>query len=497
MGLATASGIVLMRPLVLIIMVVEAPILFGKALAVAVWIAFVWSLFGSLFYVLHAYTLPTLRLKRLQNDGSYINTGYIHCPLQDFASGMTIYSYIMIDSRTILIKLGEHNDKKDGDSFSKKCDDIQIIADSENDIIQDAVVDNEIRTKNIGGRNLTEINRNYTFPINIPPGCHIVLKLGNVLREYTPINNQDGSNSNVEVLIRLVPNGKFSIQISHLLGLNNATRNIPHGSWIDCNVPCGVYGPLFPLPSKFGYFPHYDIDTRIDRNVNRVIGNNDSSVTIDGLPHKGGDERKHQNRRKVMESQYNSNDNNSHDTISNISICPMIILIGAGTGITPFLKVIEAALRNKKDKTNIRLLTLSGKSEQTNDENYFSSYIKVKVDHLKKVSEDGNNHKNRFESTNFETRFTKSMLQSWIYERFSSVDTVDNNCTGNSAVKQSDNFQMSKTKNTIVWICGPPGFGENTRTLLTKKYSSNNSGDHKNSYSFLREQIFVFGVDDR
>ena len=499
MGLATASGIILMRPLVMIIMVVEAPILFGKALAVAVWIAFVWSLFGSLFYVLHTYTLPTLRLKRLQNDGSCASTGYIHCPLQDFIPGMTVYSYKMIDSRTILIKLGERVDKNEADDFDKSGIDKKMAANSEDKIIQDAVADNQKKSKDIGGKKLIEIKRNYTFPINIPPGCHIVLKLGDVLREYTPINNEDELDSNVEILLRLIPNGKFSLLISNLLGLNDATKNIPHGIWIDCNVPCGVYGPLFPLPSKFGYFPQYCVDAKIDENVHSITGSNESSISISISDHntKAGAGIKHKNESNEMIRRYYSDDNSSDNTIRKTSINSMIILIGAGTGITPFFKVIQAALRNKKDQTNIRLLTLLGKSEQKNDEINFSTYVEAKVDNLKKLSDVDNNQKNRFESMNFETRFSKSMLHSWIYQSTSSVAKKDNNCSGSGAGKQSDNFSMSKTEDTIVWICGPPGFGENTRTILTKKCSSNNRGDNGKSFSFLKEQIFVFGVDDR
>ena len=126
-----------------------------------------------------------------------------------------------------------------------------------------------------------------------------------------------------------------------MLGLNDATKNIPHGIWIDCNVPCGVYGPLFPLPSKFGYFPQYCVDAKIDENVHSITSSNESSISISDHNTKAGAGLKYKNESNEMIRRYYSDDNSSDNTIRKTSINPMIILIGAGTGITPFFKVIH------------------------------------------------------------------------------------------------------------------------------------------------------------
>ena len=496
-GLATASAIIFMRPLVMIVMVMEAPTLFGKALAIAVWIAFVWFLFGSLFYILHTYTLPTLRFKRLQNNGSYISTGFIHCPLQDFASGVTIYSYKMIDSRTILMILGEH--KSDANQMKRR--DIQIqdirtgikIENEEkivNNILKEAV---EILNENNGKKNAIKNENKFLSTLELPPGCHFSLKLGDVVREFTPINNENEDSSSIQILVRLIPNGKFSLLISKLLGLKDADMNTSEYTWIDCNVPCSVYGPLFSLPSKFGYFPYYGVDAKfIDKNADHSRSDDkNNGIYI-------GDVK---NRNDGRLPRIYSNDNGNCSNYSNILVSPMIILIGAGTGVTPFLSIIEAALKNKKDRTRIRLLSLTGKSNKNKnknknfDENNFSSYMKSKVDYLKRLSEfDSAMTDDRFDSINIETRFLKSMLELWIYSDPSSTMIKDNPFQ-TIAVKQSFDVRRRVTDDTIVWICGPPGFGESIRTLLTNKCT--NSDSNSRQYSFLKEQIFVIGVDDR
>jgi Oxidoreductase FAD-binding domain len=96
--------------------------------------------------------------------------------------------------------------------------------------------------------------RHPVFPITFPPGPHLSLKLGNVVRKFTPVYS--GSNPDeVEIVIRLVPGGPFSDVLSSSIGL---TPQGPFKSdWSECCLECGAYGPLLALPSKFGYCPYY------------------------------------------------------------------------------------------------------------------------------------------------------------------------------------------------------------------------------------------------
>lgn len=382
-----------MRPATALIMVIETQWEFGRALGVAVWVVFVWAVICAVVYIIHAYSLPTMRFPRLQHNGEILSTGTVHCALEEMITGVvSIVSFRTLDSRTVVLRL-KTNKLRSID---------QAVTDENEDFFP-------------------------IFPINCPPGSHIALKLGEVIREFTPIYSGNNTNE-IEIVVRLVLNGAFSSVLLSLLGLDL------HGSlrteWTDCFLECGVYGPMMPLPAKFGYRPYYS-------------------------PVK---------------------------TCSSDSLRPTLIMIGAGSGAMPLFSVIAAALKNKDDRTMIKLLTLSGSSEDIKGSGQgsssdFGTFIEDSIYHLqvssKRLTASDPAEKSRFEGINYRKRFQTSMLDSWVH------DPIDSVRTGAASA------QSAATDRMIVWVCGPPGFGVDCRAALIA------------TKGFLREQIFVLGVDDR
>ena len=385
MALSLSTSIVAMRPLTFLVMMLESKWDFGRALGLAVWIALVLSVAGSVLYVIQVYSLPTSRLPRLQSSGDAVVTGYSNCPLEDFVRDtVCIALFKKIDSRTLLLRLGLKNVLDDASSLNSA----------------------------------TEATHSPVFPINLSPGCHIALKMQNIVREFTPVIVGDAdvnTRGTCEIIMRLVPNGKFSSLLISTLKLESITSTFK--DWTRCSIPCDVYGPLLPLPSRFGYLPYYGSDSPNDDRT--------------------------------------------------------IIMIGAGTGITPFLSVINAALHNKGDHTVLRLLSLSGVDrKESRNENTFSSLIESEISRLKILSETGKQikiHKcTRFEGFNFQERFNTEML--------------DSVAKGLLNAAPSDSCDPTRT---VVWICGPPGFAQQCSVDILK-------------YTRLkRDQMFLWGVDDR
>ena len=383
-----AASIPFMRPMTLCIMLLEPNWEFARALSLAVWIVFVWGLLGTVMYIIHAYAVPTMRYPRLQHNGDVITTGSIYCPLTNTIKGViSIIACKYLDERTIMLKLGRtENNFKSGITGEK----------------------------GIHGP---------AFPISLPPGCHVTLTIDNIAREFTPvkldINNSD--ECNMYIIVRLIKTGKFSNLLITYLG---TFLSLKENEWTPCLCPCGLYGPLLPLPSKFGYLPHYDSDYIND------------------------DEK-----------------------------CRTIIMIGAGTGVMPYFNIIEAALKIKNDDTIIKLLSLPGSfPNNSSNHNGLCKFIVEKIKDLTDLSlklKSDNMSSTRFTSMNLSSRFQSNMLDDWLYDKskpLSDNDTV---------------IHRSEIDRTIVWICGPPGFGKSCKSMLVKEKK------------FRIRQIFVLGVDDR
>jgi NAD(P)H-flavin reductase len=391
-GLSLAASIIFMRPAVAVIMVVETEWEFGRALGLAVWVVFIWSTICAAVYVINAYTLPTMRFPRLQHNGEIVTTGCAHCPLEKMVTGIvSIVSFKCLDSRTVLLRLA-----------TNKFRNVEQIGDDKNEVF------------------------NPIFPIGCPPGSHIALKVGDVVREFTPISSSESANE-IEIVIRLVRKGAFSSVLLPLLGLD--LDGPQRTGWTECSIDCGVYGPLLPLPARFGYRPYY------------------SPVS----------------------------------SCRNDPYRPTLIMIGGGSGVMPFFGIIAAALKNKDDRMTLKLLSLSGSSQGTkgsgpDSSSDFGTYIEDKINQLyissKNEKDSGPAVTSRFEGVNSRERFQTSMLDSWIPDPTGQVSK------DSSAVR-------TPARSTIVWICGPPGFGEDCRIALMAQKG------------FHRDQIFMLGIEDR
>jgi hypothetical protein len=121
------------------------------------------------------------------------------------------------------------------------------------------------------------------------------------------------------------------------------------------------------------------------------------------------------------------------------------------------------ALENKKDQTLLKLLALSGASKGSDPEKTgdFGTFVKAKINQLhlstKSVDETKTDvGKSRFIGVNSRERFALSMLDSWFQDP--------------PASKHADTLAVLTvaTERMIVWICGPPGFGEECRSALVK-----------------------------
>jgi hypothetical protein len=123
----------------------------------------------------------------------------------------------------------------------------------------------------------------------------------------------------------VVPKGIFSILLQSFLKGGQKT-------YLDCSIACNIYGPLYPLPAGFGYVPFYGCG---DCNSNSCL-----------------------------------------------CFCPHLLLVGAGTGVLPFLNVIAAALNNKRDETKIKLIFLSGYKGIDGDKGFEES-VRIKIDNMK------------------------------------------------------------------------------------------------------------------
>jgi hypothetical protein len=176
----------------------------------SLWAGLIWATIAAAVYIIHAYTLPTVRFPRLQHNGEKLVNGSAHCPREDMIQGVVyITSYKSLCPRTVHLKLSTSS--------------------------HTAV-------------------RHPVFPITFPPGSHLSLKLGNIVRKSTPVYS--GSNPDeVEIVIRLVPGGPVSDVLSSSLGL--APQGPFKSDWSECFLECGVNGPLRAIPSKFGYRHYY------------------------------------------------------------------------------------------------------------------------------------------------------------------------------------------------------------------------------------------------
>jgi hypothetical protein len=375
-----------MRPMTFFVKLSQPKWDFGRALSLSIWVVFVWAILGTVMYLIHAYAIPTMRYPRLQHNGDLVITGSIYCPLAGTIMGVvSIISFKYLDERTIMLKLGRTEKNCESGIFGEK---------------------------GVHGP---------AFPINLPPGCHVTLTIGNVTREFTPVrlDSETTDSCDMYIVVRLVRDGQFSNLLKASLG---TFLSLKENEWKSCACPCGLYGPLLPLPSKFGYLPHYESD---------YINDNEE--------------------------------------------CRTIIMIGAGTGVMPYFNIIEAALKIKNDNTIIKLLSLSGtvSADSSNSEG-LGGFVEEKIKDLTDLSmKSDSKASNRFIGVNSSSRFQVSMLDDWIREKSkpsSPNDTV---------------LHRSEIDRTIVWVCGPPGFGQSCRSLLVKE---------KN---FRVNQIFILGVDDR
>ena len=396
-----AASIPFMRPMTLFIMLIEPKWEFARALSLAVWIVFVWGLLGTVMYIIHAYAIPTMRYPRLQQNGDVITTGSIYCPLRNTIKGViSIIAFKYLDERTIMLKLGR--------------------------------TENNSRSGITGEKGI----HGPAFPICLPPGCHVTLTIDNVAREFTPVgvgegavrasgesvNSSNSDECNMYIIVRLIKTGIFSNLLITYLG---TFLELKGNEWTPCLCPCGLYGPLLPLPSKFGYLPYYDSD---------YINDNEK--------------------------------------------CRTIIMIGAGTGVMPYFNIIEAALKIKNDNTIIKLLSLPGSiSNSSSNHDGLCKFIVKKIKDLTDLSlklKSDNMSSNRFMSINCSSRFQSNMLDKWLYDKSAPLSDNDDTITHRSEIDR-----------TIVWICGPPGFGQSCRSMLVKEKK------------FRIRQIFVLGVDDR
>ena len=379
-----------MRPMTFFVKLSQPKWDFGRALSLSVWVVFVWAILGTVMYVIHAYAIPTMRYPRLQHNGDLVITGSIYCPLTGTIMGVvSIISCKYLDERTIMLKLGRTENNSDSGILGEK---------------------------GVHGS---------AFPISLPPGCHITLTIGNIIREFTPVrlDTETTDSCDMYIVVRLVRDGQFSNLLKASLG---TFLSLKENEWTTCACPCGLYGPLLPLPSKFGYLPHYESDC--------------------------------------------INDNEK---------CRTIIMIGAGTGVMPYFNIIEAALKIKNDNTVIKLLSLSGTTTSTSTSsncNGLSGFIEKKIKDLTDLSmklQSNSKTSNRFFGVNSSSRFQVSMLVDWIHDQSKPSTTNDTV------------LHRSEIGRTIVWVCGPPGFGQSCRSSLVRE---------KN---FRVNQIFILGVDDR
>jgi hypothetical protein len=387
-----------MRPMTFFVKLSQPQWDFGRALSLSVWVIFVWAILGTVMYVIHAYAIPTMRYPRLQHNGDLVITGSIYCPLAGTIMGVvSIISCKYLDERTIMLKLGRTEKN------------------SESGILGEKGVHSP------------------AFPISLLPGCHVTLTIENVAREFTPVklDSETTDSCDMYIVVRLVRGGQFSNLLKASLG---TFLSLKENKWTPCACSCGLYGPLLPLPSKFGYLPHYESD-HIDSNEK----------------------------------------------------CRTIIMIGAGTGVMPYFNIIEAALKIKNDSTIIKLLSLSGTTTSTSTSSNcegLSGFIEKKTRDLNDLSmklQSNSKTSNRFIGVNSTSRFQVSMLDDWIHDQSKPSGPND------TVLHQSNDTVLHRSEigRTIVWVCGPPGFGQSCRSSLVKE---------KN---FRMNQIFILGVDDR
>ena len=102
--------------------------------------------------------------------------------------------------------------------------------------------------------------------VHFPPGTHLALTVNGITREYSPIvgylhveTSTGIPKPNIEVMIRMVPNGALSSHLRQVLSLETCgtSTNPQLGVTMPCHVPCNIYGPLYPAPAQFGYLPYY------------------------------------------------------------------------------------------------------------------------------------------------------------------------------------------------------------------------------------------------
>jgi ferredoxin-NADP reductase len=394
LGLSFASSIVFMRPLVAVVMLMMPEWDFGRSLGLVLWVAMCWAVFGAVLYILGAYTVPTLKHPRLQHSGE-VTVGSMSYPQESVPA--VVYKWKQLDKRTVLLKLRSKS------NYS-----------------------------------------NLPLPI-LPPGSHIALSIKGLVREYTPIrmtesNDREGE---ITIIVRLVPEGVFSTLLRSVLKDGQRT-------YLDCSIACNVYGPLYPLPARFGYVPSY-----------------------------GGDD-------------------------DNSSSCPHLLLVGAGTGILPFLDIIAAALTNNRDKTKIKLIFLSGYKAVDGD-NGFEEYVKNRIDNMRRKSING-----RFEAQIVRERLSMKTLNDWATSPSSPAPfqehtrEIPHNNSGDERREvelkcvEYLNMPVLDSGNIIVWVCGPPGFGGNICSkMLLLENNRSNANENKQRWRLNKEQIFVLGLDDR
>ena len=121
LGLATSTSIIFMRPITVILMLVDEYLDFPHGLGVAVWICFTTTIISTASYILIRDLIPSLESSQLQHDGSYKKsttfnyaTNAVGClPIYDSVENRVIMkkpvtkvvSYCIIDSRTIMLRI--------------------------------------------------------------------------------------------------------------------------------------------------------------------------------------------------------------------------------------------------------------------------------------------------------------------------------------------------------------------------------------------------------
>jgi hypothetical protein len=247
-----------------------------------------------------------------------VATGPIFCPCNrnsldsygEDPAPVFIEAYKLLDHRTVLIRLGTSNTSSTTTNDNPNPNSNNIAKGKT--ISSVSYPSSSSSSSSSSSFSPSPSSSPSPFPIDLPPGSHLALTLNGVVREYTPITstspnpipnttanpNPDPSHNanpnpySIELIIRLVPNGQFSAALSSSLKLEpflklkndlplrkegtehpspnynpilKSDLNTDSNPWVLSGVPVEIYGPLFPLPSKFTYRPYYGDSSSYER----------------------------------------------------------------------------------------------------------------------------------------------------------------------------------------------------------------------------------------